>query len=92
MSGDPNFYRGAPMGTPSSPGTPEPVRFALYKWRLDSGGYDTNGCYWGLRRRGESLYRYSDEHDDASGYVDGFTRDEAKAKVRARFPNATFYR
>ena len=74
------------------------MRVSLRKVRLDNGGYDPEGQYWGL---GPSLYRVqrvdgerlSDWFD--GGYIMYFrasSRPEAKAKVIKRWPEATFYR
>lgn len=81
------------MGAPST-GTagPAPVRFYLSKVRLDSGGYDASGAYWGSRMRGYSLWRYETRNGDDSGYRDARNRDQAKAQIRLLYPNATFFR
>lgn len=42
---DVNCSRGAPMGRRSSPLNP-PVR--LFRVKLDPGGYDDGGAYWGI--------------------------------------------
>ena len=51
---DVNCSRGAPMGRPHAHNldvTPKSVR--LFKVRLDSGGYDDGGAYWG---HGQTLW------------------------------------
>jgi hypothetical protein len=63
--------------------------FHLLRVRLDSGGYDSGGAYWG---HGEPLYYYEGPISDISGYVRGRTRDAAKSAVRAKHPLARFYR
>ena len=49
--GDPR--RGAALGRASYHGKPESLKFTLKRIRLDSGGYDAGGAYWGV---GEKLY------------------------------------
>jgi hypothetical protein len=44
---------GAPMGRSSSPLGDGPRSVRLFRVRLDSGGYDEGGAYWG---RGGALY------------------------------------
>lgn len=79
------------------------VKLHLIRVRLDSGGYDNGGAYWGL---GEPLYlTYSDEEypSKVGAYPMGRServwyflrasnRNEAKELVRAELPNAKFYR
>ena len=74
------------------------MRVSLQKVRLDNGGYDSTGQYWGL---GPSLYRVqrvdgerlSDWWDGRdSHYFRASSRPEAKAKVLKLWPDATFYR
>ena len=43
-----NTSRGAPMGRPTSPLSPGKKNIRLFKVRLDSGGYDDGGAYWGF--------------------------------------------
>lgn len=59
----------------------------LRKVRLDSGGYDESGAYWG---RGAPLYRWT--LGDESGTLRASTRELAKAPLRERFPFVRFYR
>lgn len=49
--------RGAPMGRTSVyPVTSAALRFRLVRVRLDSGGYDNGGAYWGYGRPGRDSY------------------------------------
>ena len=53
--------RGAPMGRreyTEAPTVPHSVR--VFRVRLDSGGYDDGGAYWGLESRGALLYCATD--------------------------------
>lgn len=70
---------------------PEP-RFHLRRVRLDSGGYDSGGAYWG---HGGQLFEAFT--DDGAEFLtvrawerDG--REAAKAEVRETYPRARFYR
>jgi len=65
-------------------------KITLQRVRLDSGGYDSQGAYWGL---GEPLYWAAAdapfEYDETFRAAD---REEAREHVRATFPRARFYR
>ena len=93
--GDP--VRGARLGRPTTePNTvlPVPFRFYLRRVRLDRGGYDQGGAYWGI---GAPLYRFEagEGPDKLTAWPAGFLRDcdrqDAKAKLRADYPAARFY-
>lgn len=79
-------------GISSNPSEPRP-KFKIYleRVRLDSGGYDSRGQYWGV---GEPLYRYSDDSGAIDGYVRAASRAEAKEKVRYQSAgmDVSFYR
>lgn len=49
---------GAPMGR-TSYGTAPAAKVRLFAFRLDSGGYDVGGAYWGM---GEAMYCATDGH------------------------------
>lgn len=71
-------------------GRDRPLRFYLQHVRLDSGGYDSGGAYWG---HDLPLYRYEAEDEpDTSGMIRARNRDAAKATIREDYPNAQFYR
>ena len=91
---------GAPMGRRDSHADDRtrPIKFALRRVYLDSGGYDNGGAYWGI---GAPLYQASGEYgEDADGgageyvefYLRAHGREDAKAKIRADYPAARFYR
>ncbi len=65
------------------------MKFYLLKIRLDSGGYDRTGQYWGV---GAALYQYVANSDDVSGHLRATTRDGAKSEVMTRHPGARFFR
>lgn len=81
-------YRGASMGRQSNIATPRsPVKFKMERVRLNSGGYDNGGAYWGW---GDPLYFAYAEGN--SMFVRGASREAAKRQVRLSFPLATFYK
>lgn len=69
--------------------------FTLQRVRINSGGYDSGGSYWGL---GAPLYWWSvtitegDTVDDCSGFFRARDRNAAKAHIRASHPKARFFR
>ena len=66
----------------------QPRRFYLQKARLDSGGYDQGGAYWGL---GEPVYIAQDEDDTIQRTYRATSRAHAKQQLRAEFPHARFF-
>lgn len=71
----------------------EQPAFKIYieRVRLDRGGYDSRGQYWGV---GEPLYRYGDDSGAIDGYVRAHDRKDAKERIRYRSPGMkiSFYR
>jgi hypothetical protein len=68
-----------------------PPKFTLARVRLNGGGYDRRGQYYGI---GQPLYQAQCEDID-DGYAWVFRADnraDAKDQVHARYPAATFYR
>ena len=63
------------------------VQTYLSKLRLNGGGYDSRGRYFG-NLRGTSVYRYDFAGDIESGHVRARDREHAKTEVRAlyKFP------
>lgn len=79
---------GAPMGRRSYPlGLPNKLR--LERVRLDSGGYDNGGAYWG---HGDPLYMASGADGEGPEYFRAKSRDDAKAILRNDHPDVKFYR
>lgn len=66
-----------------------PIKVSLRKIRLDSGGYDSGGAYWG---HGQPLYWAGSDCGTLDRFFRAATRDQAKAEIRKTYPNATFYR
>lgn len=95
---------GAPSGRPEfyPDDKTMALKFHLQRVRLDGGGYDSGGAYWG---HGEPLYWACsveqvltsmwvpgrEEVSSVETYVNARTRDEAKALVRDGYPNAKFF-
>ena len=67
------------------------IRMHLARVRLNQGGYDSGGAYWGT---GAPLYRaWGDGPEEVQEvYLRALTHEDAKRKVREQFPRATFYR
>jgi hypothetical protein len=84
---------GAPMGRASHNAytvTDDARPMYLTRVRLNGGGYDRGGAYWGI---GEGLYYYEANPTGLiNGFVRGRTREHAKAEVRKIHPHARFYR
>ncbi|MEL7519943.1 MAG: hypothetical protein AAFN48_13425 [Pseudomonadota bacterium] len=94
--GDPR--RGASLGRSNTSGDPDECwKFYLVRVRLDNGGYDSGGVYWG---HGEPLWRY--EAADLvyapgnlglpSGFVRAVNRDAARRCIREDYPKSRFFR
>ena len=78
---------GAPMGRFTGPDYLNGKCY-LRRVRLNSGGYDTGGAYWGL---GAPLWECLDP--DGNGRIfRARDRDAAKVAILADFPDVTFYR
>ena len=60
----------------------------LQRVRLNSGGYDAGGAYWGV---GAPLF-YVEDADGNSQYLRAHDRDDAKCKIRTDWPDARFFR
>lgn len=61
----------------------------LTRIRLDRGGYDSNGTYFGV---GEPLFWCASDDNSVDFVVRASDREAAKQAVRKRLPTATFYR
>lgn len=71
---------GAPMGRVER--GPASGKVYLARVRIDSGGYDPGGAYWGI-----GMNLYCAWNDDCEVYFRAPTREAAKAKL----PDCTFY-
>lgn len=86
---------GAPMGRVSTnPRELEapPGKLYLQRLRLDQGGYDSGGAYWGI---GDPMWVATD-HGNTTVFVRSATRNGAKHAVRIHLAmwdgHVTFYR
>ena len=87
---DVNCRYGAPMGRRGSPPDGEVTgKVRLYQVNIDSGGYDDGGAYWGLGP--PTLYCAEQEHSRLLSFFRARSRNDAKLKVLAEYPDATFY-
>lgn len=75
--GDPK--RGAAMGRVSTHGPSKGHKFTLKHIKLDSGGYDAGGAYWGL---GEKLYWAASDDGSVDYYFRLYESDVAKVLPR----------
>ncbi|WP_426050364.1 hypothetical protein [Brevundimonas sp. SL161] len=64
-------------------------KVTLRKVRLDSGGYDPEGAYWG---HGEALYWAATDDGSLDMTLRASNRDDARAQVRDVIPGARFFR
>lgn len=81
---------GAPMGRWEKKGEPtEGTRFYLRRIRLDNGGYDSGGAYWGV---GAPLYGYESQDGEVYGYLRAEDREAAKWKVERKYAGARFFK
>ena len=87
--GDPR--RGAAMGRGSYHADDKgaPVKLYLRRIRLDNGGYDCNGTYFG---HGEPLYWVADASGDIDYMLRARDREHAKRLVAAQYAAASFWR
>lgn len=87
---------GAPMGRRGQGYGVEPFgRMYLRRVRLNSGGYDAGGSYWGV---GQPLYWYYWENPDVGcedevieDFIRADNREHAIAKLKGKYPNVTFF-
>lgn len=79
------------MGRPAVHEAPSDaaLRFTLRRVRLNAGGYDRLGTYFGA---GEPLYWYASEGGEVDAMLRADSRVGAKAQIRKRYARATFTR
>lgn len=70
-------------------GAEDGARFYLRRVRLDSGGYDSGGAYWG---HGAPLWHAEAEDGSGESFYRAASRSAAKAAVAEDFPGARFFR
>jgi hypothetical protein len=73
---------GAPMGRSGSfPGQRPDGKLRVYRVRLDRGGYDDGGAYWGT---GEPLY-CAEDGDTFRTFTRAYDRQEAYQRIGRNF-------
>lgn len=80
---------GAPMGRSEQHAAPTTLKFTLQRVRINAGGYDSGGAYWGI---GQPLYWYESEDGEVSAFLRAVNRYAAKIKILESYPSARFYR
>jgi hypothetical protein len=65
------------------------LKVSLRRIRINQGGYDDGGSYWGL---GDPLYWAGSDCGTVDLWFRSDDRASAKDHVRSQFPNARFYR
>ncbi len=86
-----NCQYGAPMGRCSWNNICDQSfngRFYLQNARLDRGGYDAGGAYWGI---GKQVFLYRAADDSISGSLRAYSRKDAKLQILALHPDAKFF-
>jgi hypothetical protein len=82
--GDPS--RGAALGRSTITGPADfSGKLCLRKIRLDNGGYDVNGTYFG---HGAPLYWYADKEGEIDGMLRASDRSDARDQVLDLYPKA----
>jgi hypothetical protein len=73
------------------PGEPArtPARVSLRRVRLNTGGYDFSGCYWGT---GAPLWEATCDDWASAYHVRASDREDARGAVLEKHPRARFYR
>lgn len=64
-------------------------KVSLRRVRINSGGYDDSGTYWGV---GQRLYHAACDSWDRDFHFRAVDREDAKAAVLAMRPDSVFYR
>lgn len=84
--GDPS--RGAALGRPTIQDEPKEYdgKLTLRKMRLDFGGYDKNGTYFGIGP--PTLYWCANEDNTIDFMLRADDREEARDQVMKKYPNA----
>ena len=83
---------GAPTGRPNTYpccSSDQERKFYLTRVRINRGGYDSGGAYWGL---GAPLWWACSEDGKVEHFVRAKDRETAKRYLRETFPAARFFR
>ena len=65
------------------------MKFHLYRVRLNKGGYDSSGCYWGV---GLPLFEAYTDNCGRFMHIRAHDRAQAKDMIATAIPDAKFYR
>lgn len=86
-----NPSRGAALGRPTVMDAPKDFSGRLFvsRVRLDSGGYDKNGTYFGA---GPPLYWVASEDGDIDFMLRANSREDARESALREYPNAKIRR
>jgi hypothetical protein len=76
------------MGRTGKAGAANGEKLYLRRVRIDSGGYDSGGAYWGL---GAPLFAWENVDGDRSGYLRAANREAAKAALREQWDDIRFF-
>lgn len=87
--GDPS--RGAALGrmTVHDAASYSALKLVLRRVRLDRGGYDRNGTYFGI---GQPLYWYASADGSIDGVLRAWCRESVKIMIREKYRAARFFR
>jgi len=87
-----DIKRGASLGRSPrhSQETQQKRKFHLVVVRLDSGGYDSGGAYWGVCSN--RLYHAYSIDGEIDFFFRSESREQAKRDVRMNYPSASFFR
>jgi hypothetical protein len=81
--------RGAGMGRVDTRPAAWSGKVCMTKVRLNQGGYDSGGAYWGVA---EPLYWAASDDGELDLWFRAESREAAKAHVRSLYLGARFYR
>lgn len=84
-----NTQYGAPMGRHTNAQDPGDVKVYVSRVRLDAGGYDSGGAYWG---HGMPLYWAYTSDGSFSDFLRAFNRNDALNDLRDGHPHIKFAR
>ena len=88
--GDPK--RGAALGRSTITGEYDGSKLTLRHIRLDNGGYDVNGTYFGFRHGLQGrLYWCADDSGEIDFMLRASDRADARRQVRENYPNVRFF-
>lgn len=84
-----NSEYGAPMGRHGQLHPANEAKVRVSRVRLDRGGYDSGGAYWGL---GKPLYWVRSDDGAVNEFFRAWDREGAKEKALAVNPDLKFFR